>query len=131
MKGGSIMNNIIEYIKNAKTAFQTYIDKDDIDYNLCKKIYDYIQNAENLNDNEKNELDEFINENTIRIINIANIYTNPENKKTLKKQFIKMMPLTIAKPDSRIYKANGNFSSLNSQNIKRPIKIKTYPKKAA
>ncbi len=125
------MNNIIEYIKNAKTAFQTYIDKDDIDYNLCKKIYDYIQNAENLNDNEKNELDEFINENTIRIINIANIYTNPENKKTLKKQFIKMMPLTIAKPDSRIYKANGNFSSLNSQNIKRPIKIKTYPKKAA
>lgn len=125
------MNNIIEYIKNAKTAFQTYIDKDDIDYNLCKKIYDYIQNAENLNDNEKNELDEFINENTIRIINIANIYTNPENKKTLKKQFIKMMPLTIAKPDSRIYKASGNFSSLNSQNIKRPIKIKTYPKKAA
>lgn len=131
MKGGSIMNNIIEYAKSAKEAFKAYVDKNEIDYELCKKMYDYIQNIKTLNTEEKEELDDFINENKVNIVHLGNIYSF--NKKTLKKQLIRMIPLTTSKPNGRIYKANGNFSAFATENIKNPIKIikKTYPKKAA
>ena len=126
MKGGSIMNNIIEYAKEAKNAFKTYINSQEIDNDLCEKIYEYIQKIESLDDTEKEELDAFINNNTFSVV--ANIYINKERKKTLKNQLIRMTPFSIAKPDSRIYKARGDLSPLiNPQNQK----IKLMRKKAA
>ncbi len=123
------MNNLVEYTKEAKKAFKTYINSDESNYDLCEKIYEYIQKIENLNSDEKNELDSFINENTFSIV--ANIYTDKNRKKTLKKQLIRMTPFNLAKPDSRIYRANGDFSQFISSKNKQSIKIKTYPKKMA
>lgn len=124
------MNNVIDYAKEASKAFKTYISNNqNIDINLCQKIYNYIQNIEYITKTEKKELDIFINENSFDIIHLANIYTNPERKKTLKKQLMRMIPINVSKSNKRIYEARGNISSLININNKKAIKIKrkTYP----
>lgn len=127
------MNVVIEYAKKASTAFKTYTKGETIDYDLCEKIYEYIQNIENLNKEEKDELDTFITNNTFHVVHLANIYINQERKKTLKKQLIRMIPISMSKSDGKIYEARGNFSSLENFNYKKPLKIKTktYAKNVA
>lgn len=123
------MNNIIDYAKQAQKAFKNYLKNNKIDYKTCEKIYNYINSIESITPEEKNELDKFINDNSFDTIHLANIYINNERKKTLKKQFIRMIPISMAKPDGKIYKANGNFTGLIHSNYqKQMIKIKTYPK---
>ena len=124
------MNNIIDYAKQAQKAFKNYLKNNEIDYKTCEKIYNYINSIESITPEEKKELDKFINDNYFDTIHLANIYTNNERKKTLKKQFIRMIPISMAKPDGKIYKASGNFTPfINLNNKKQAIKIKTYPKK--
>ncbi len=120
------MNSIIEYVKTAREALQSYILNDRYDYKTCEKFYSYIKNIDHLDKDKQEELDKFIIENKPNIIHLADIYTN---ETTLKNQLTRMRPFTLGKPSGRIYKANGNFAQFKAQNIKQQIKIKTYPKK--
>ncbi|MBR3199030.1 MAG: hypothetical protein IKG27_03350 [Bacilli bacterium] len=126
------MNNKINYIKSAKKAFETYVENPEYNYETCEKIYNFINNFDSLNDEEKKELENFITDNTYDTIYLANLYTNPINKKNLKKQLIRMIPISLSKPTGNIFEANGDFTLYTNRTIeKQPIKIKTYPKKAA
>ncbi len=124
------MNNKIRYLKSAKEALESYIENPDYDYKTCEKIYGYINNLEALTKEEKEQLDNFINSNLYDTTYLANIYTNPMNRKSLRKQLLRMIPINLSKSNENIYQANGDFS-LYTNTKKEPIKIKTYPKKSA
>ena len=120
------MNNVLEYAKDARNAFSTYMEKSECDYSVCERIYNYIKNIELLNDSEKKDLDSFISQNTIKVVHLANVYSISDEK-SLKR----MVPINLEKPSANIYEAHGDFESLLSKREVRTIKIKTYPKKAA
>ena len=119
------MTELINLLKNAKAAYQYYINNNEkIDFQKCEKILDYIENIEKINNIQKDELLEFINENTFETIHLANIYIDPLEKEFLNKRLTRMIPIHPSKTDGRIYKAKGNFSSLTVAKPKEEVKVK-------
>lgn len=121
------MKNILEFAKKAKEAYINYINGQ---YNpdVCKKISTYINKLENLTEEEKEELTQFINENTTNIEHVADIQIPGDNKHSIKTKFKRIVPMKLSKPSGKIYKAKGNFENIIKPNnivkIRRLTKFK-------
>ncbi|MBR3362461.1 MAG: hypothetical protein IKG40_00880 [Bacilli bacterium] len=119
------MKNILEFAKKAKEAYINYINGP-YDPEECKRISDYINNIDNLTEEEENELTEFINANVINLEHVADIQIPEDNKKTVKSRLDRMKPMKISKTQGRIYEAKGHFEKLIGQ--KNVIKIRRLTK---
>lgn len=124
------MKNTIEFAKKAREAFINYVSGS-FNTAICRKISNYIKNIEHLTEEEEQELIEFINANTINTEHVADIHI-PEDKRSVKTKFKRIVPMKLSKPSGKIYKANGNFKNIIKQNnvvkIRRLTKFK--PKKS-
>ena len=119
------MKIILEFAKKAKEAYINYINGP-YDPEECKKISDYINNIDNLTEEEENELTEFINANVINLEHVADIQIPEDNKRTVKSKFNRIIPMKLSRPSGKIYKANGNFRYLSKQN--NVVKIRKLTK---
>lgn len=125
------MKNIIELAKKAKEAYINYISGP-FNTDICNKINEYINKLENLNEEEINELTNFINENTIVQEHIADIHIPEDRNRTVKSKFKRIIPMKLSKPAGKIYKANGKFKNIVKQNnvVKIRRLTKFNPKKS-
>lgn len=119
------MKNIITYAKKAREAYINYINTENYDTKICEEISNYIKNIENLTDNESNKLITFINKNIENIKHIADVYV-PEDNRSIKTKFKRIIPMKLSKTQSNIYKAKGKFENMLEQN--KTIKIRKLTK---
>ncbi|MBR2840430.1 MAG: hypothetical protein IKF01_01005 [Bacilli bacterium] len=128
------MNNLIKKAKEVNEALKNYVASDDVDMTLCEKIFEYVQNIENLNEKEILELDKFIEENSFDEVHLANIYLVGLSDEILKKRLNRMRPFRASKTPSNIYEARGDIERLNKAKVDKEIKLnvkrKTYVKVA-
>lgn len=128
------MNTIIKKAKEANKAFKNYVANGKVDMSLCEKIFEYVQNIENLKEKEILELDKFIEDNSFDEVHLANIYLVGLSDEILKKRLIRMRPFRASKTPSNIYEARGDIEKLNNAKVDKEIKInvkrKTYVKVA-
>ena len=123
------MKKTSEYLKIIKEAYNNYISNENIDINVCQRIYNYIQNIEYLSKEEQLDLDNFINENRVQEIHLANIYLDSKIKNKLEKQLKKMKPYKyVSKVNDRIYEAKGNFNEYVGQKPVKQMKVKVKRK---
>lgn len=124
------MKDIIEFAKKAREAYINYMSGQ-FNTAVCKKISNYINNIENLSEEEEQELIEFINANTINTEHVADIQI-PEDNRSVKAKFNRIIPMKLSKPSSKINKAKGNFNNIIKKNnivkIRKLTKFK--PKKS-
>lgn len=93
----------LTYLKDIKEALKTYSEEHHtLDFELVQRIYGYTNNLDTLTPNEKQELDEFIAENTISIKHLANLYLDKKGKEDLNQRLNRMLPIQITKPQSNI-----------------------------
>ena len=103
----------IVYLKNLKNAFKTYNNENDIiDFELVQKMYDYANRLDELTNEEKQQLDNFIAENTISIKHLANIYLDKKGEEDLNRRLNRMLPIQITKPQSNIKFLKGKENEL-------------------
>ena len=124
------MDDIISYAKDAQEAFKNYVNSGDIDLDLCHKIYDDISRIELLDTKSREELDSFINNNTIDEIPLSVGLESDEYSKYIRR----MLPVKLSKHNKHIYRAEGNFYSVVADEpspITVKVKRKTYAKKSA
>ena len=128
------MNNLIKKAKEVNEALKNYVASDDVDMTLCEKIFEYVQNIENLNEKEILELDKFIEENSFDEVHLANIYLVGLSDEILKKRLNRMRPFRASKTPSNIYEVRGDIERLNKAKVDKEIKLnvkrKTYVKVA-
>ncbi len=124
----------LTYLKEISNAFRNYQDiNKELDLNLLNKIYGYTLKIDDLNEDEKIELDNFIKENQFSINHIANIFLDKEKKINLDKRLKFMCPIALASTPSVVKSLKGKTESLKEIFRKeKSIKIlcKTYPKAA-
>lgn len=124
----------LTYLKEVSIAFRNYQDiNEKLDLNLLNKIYGYTLRIDDLTEDEKIELDNFIKENQISINHIANIFLDKEKKVNLDKRLKFMCPIALAPTPSVVKSLKGKTESLKEIFRKeKSIKIlcKTYPKAA-
>ena len=127
----------IVYLKNLKNAFKTYDDENDIiDFELVQKMYDYANRLDELTNEEKQQLDNFIAENTISIKHLANIYLDKKGEEDLNRRLNRMLPIQITKPQSNIKflkgKENELIEAMHQENMVKVLckTRKKYPKAA-
>lgn len=124
--------NIINKAKDASEAFKNYLKTDFMDVKLCERIYGYIQNIENLTNDERDDLDQFINDNLYDEVHLADIYLVTSSRETLNKRLKRMIPFTAFKLDN-VREAKGdilNVTKTKQQEITVNVKRKTYVKAA-
>lgn len=128
------MHNL-EYLKKFQNALNAYNEENqNVDIKLARKMYEYITNFDNLNNTQKQKLNNFIDENTISIKHLANIYLDENGINYLHKQLRRMKPLMISKPKLNIRIVEGKELLLNEIiNQNTPVKVlcKTKIQKAA
>ncbi len=128
------MHNL-EYLKKFQNALNAYNEENqNVDIKLARKMYEYITNFDNLNNTQKQKLNNFIDENTISIKHLANIYLDETGINYLHKQLRRMKPLMISKPKLNIRIVEGKELLLNEIiNQNTPVKVlcKTKIQKAA
>lgn len=124
--------NLIEIAKEARKIVEKNLNATDINLDICKKIYYYIQNIDNLNEKEIADLDAIIKENSVETVHLADIYIIGSRKTALKKRLNRIKPFKVSKLDSRVYEARGDILKLANTNRKREIRVKkiTYAKNA-
>lgn len=127
----------IVYLKNLKNAFKTYNNENDIiDFELVQKMYDYANRLDELTNEEKQQLDNFIAENTISIKHLANIYLDKKGEEDLNRRLNRMLPIQITKPQSNIKflkgKENELIEAMHQENMVKVLckTRKKYPKAA-
>lgn len=127
----------IVYLKNLKNAFKTYNNENDIiDFELVQKMYDYANRLDELTNEEKQQLDNFIAENTISIKHLANIYLDKKGEEDLNRRLNRMLPIQITKPQSNIKFLKGKENELiEAMHQGNMVKVlcktrKKYPKAA-
>ncbi len=125
----------IVYLKNLKNAFKTYNNENDIiDFELVQKMYDYANRLDELTNEEKQQLDNFIAENTISIKHLANIYLDKKGEEDLNRRLNRMLPIQITKPQSNIKflkgKENELIEAMHQENMVKVLckTRKKYPK---
>ena len=124
------MNNIIQYAKKAGEAFKNYIsNNDNVDYEYCQRISGFVNNIENLSEEQSKELTDFINANTFDIVHLADVYTIDDSRYSLETRLKRMNPFKVSKPPYRIHEAKGkgDFSKLISIE-NEPIKVRKLKK---
>lgn len=127
------METVISYAKEAAEAFKYYVSINGID-ETSKKIYQYIQDINSLNEEEKNELDVFISDYTVDNEHVADIvYMTDNGREGLFKSLNRMKPFVSSKPSERFYEARGEALQIVKNNDQKTVKVikRTYPKKAA
>lgn len=128
------MHNL-EYLKKFQNALNAYNEENqNVDIKLARKMYEYITNFDNLSNTQKQKLNNFIDENTISIKHLANIYLDENGINYLHKQLRRMKPLMISKPKLNIRIVEGKELLLNEIiNQNTPVKVlcKTKIQKAA
>ena len=103
----------LAYLKSIAEALKTYNDEHDVlNFELVQKIYGYTNNLDTLTPSEKQELDEFIAENTISIKHLANIYLDKKGEEDLSHRLNRMLPIQITKPQSNIKFLKGKENEL-------------------
>lgn len=124
--------NKLAYLKNLKDAFKTYNDENDvIDFELVQKMYDYANHLDKLTDEEKQQLDDFIAENTISIEHLANIYLDKKGEENLSHLLTRMFPIQVTKPQCKIKFIKGKENILTEaiyQSNKMKVLCKTKKK---
>lgn len=124
------MKDIISYAKEAQEAFKNYINSGDVDFNLRDKVYADISRIETLDNDSREELDEFINNYGSKEIPLF-VGLNFDR---FSKFFRGMLPLNLSRDNKGIYSARGNFTSVvtdKSPSFTVKVKRKTYAKKSA
>ena len=98
----------LTYLKEVSNAFRNYQDiNEELDLNLLNKIYGYSLRIDDLTEDEKIELDNFIKENQISINHIANIFLDKEKKLNLDKRLKFMCPIALAPTPSVVKSLKG------------------------
>ena len=93
----------LAYLKGISEALKTYDSEHAvIDFELVQKIYNYANNIDNLTEEQLNELEDFINENTVSIKHLANLYLDKKGEADLNNRLNRMLPIQITKPQCRI-----------------------------
>ncbi len=93
----------LSYLKSVQSALKTYREENKtIDYELVRKIYNYANKIDNLTNKEKDELDQFIAENTISIHHLANIFLDKKGEEDLNHRITRMVPIQLTKPQSNV-----------------------------
>ena len=115
----------LEYLKRFQNALKTYNEENQTtDIDLAQKMYDYITNFDNLNENQKQKLNDFIEENTVSFKHLANLYLDENGILHLHKQLRRMKPFIITKPKSNMRVVKGNELLLNEAiNKSVPVKV--------
>lgn len=125
----------LAYLKNLKDAFKTYNDENDvIDFELIQRMYDYANRLDELTDVERQQLDDFLAENTISIEHLANIYLDKKGEENLNHMLTRMYPIQVTKPQCRIRFIKGKESILTGaiyQENKMKVLCKTRKKMVA
>ena len=104
----------LEYLKNFQSALKTYTEENQIiDIEKMRQIYEYATNLDNLTPLEKQQLDDFINDNTISITHLANIYLDENGISHLNYQLKRMMPMQVTKPQCKMRFLKGNETTLS------------------
>ena len=103
----------LAYLKSISEALKTYNDEHEVlDFELVQRIYGYTTDLDALTPDEKQELDEFIAENTISIKHLANLYLDKKSEKDLNRRLNRMLPIRITKPQSNIKFIRGKEDTL-------------------
>lgn len=119
----------LNYLKDTQEALKTYSEEHNtLDFDLIQKIYGFTENIDNLTKSEFQLLDDFIAENTISIHHLANIYLDKKGEENLNQMLMKMLPLQITKPQSKIRYIKGKEESLTGA-IFQVNKVKVLCKK--
>lgn len=125
----------LEYLKDIQKALKTYNEEHDtIDFSLIQKIYNHANNLDNLDMQSIQELNDFIENNTISITHLANIYLDENGKKILNKTLNKIVPFKVSKPQSHIKFIKSKESSIIKflyQNKKVKVLCKTKQQQKA
>lgn len=118
----------LTYLKEISEALRVYNDENEnIDFELIQKIYGYASNLENLSEEEKRELDDFIAANTFSIRHLASLYLDEAGRKNLNHQLARMAPIQMTKPQSHIKLIKGSESALREV-LKAETKVKVLCK---
>ena len=118
----------LTYLKEISEALRVYNDENEnIDFELIQKIYGYASNLENLSEEEKRELDDFIAANTFSIRHLASLYLDEAGRKNLNRQLTRMAPIQMTKPQSHIKLIKGSESALKEA-LKDETKVKVLCK---
>lgn len=125
--------NTNDYIKQAANAFKNYQNTHDVpDMKFIRKIYEYILKIDELSEEEKNQLNDFIKNNQIDLSHIANVYLNSNNQENFKKRLMWMYPFHLSKPKSSIRKVKCNINIIrNLVKEKEKVKMLCRSQKAA
>ncbi len=108
-----MQKNKLTYLKNIREALNTYNEENDVlDLEYIQKIYGYANNLEHLSLDEYKDLDEFIAENTISIEHLANIFLDKKGEENLNFKLIRMIPIQVTKPQSKIRVIKGKENEL-------------------
>lgn len=108
-----MQKNKLTYLKNIREALNTYNEENDaLDLEYIQKIYRYANNLEHLSLDEYKDLDEFIAENTISIEHLANIFLDKKGEENLNFKLIRMIPIQVTKPQSKIRVIKGKENEL-------------------
>lgn len=126
----------LEYLKRIQAALNTYNTENQIiDLPKIRQIYEYTTHLDDLTDMQKQQLNDFIDENTISIQHLANIYLDEQGIHNLNQQLKRMRPIQITKPqcNMRFIKGNKNVltEAINPTNrVKVLCKTKNQQKAA-
>lgn len=126
----------LEYMKRFRSALTTYQEENQtVDLPKIRQIYEYANNFDNLTAKQKEQLDTFIDENTISITHLANIYLDENGISNLTKQLKRIRPIQITKPQCNIRFIKGDidilYNAINPVNrVKVLCKTKKQPKAA-
>lgn len=126
----------LEYLKRIQAALNTYNTENQIiDLPKIRQIYEYTTHLDDLTDMQKQQLNDFIDENTISIQHLANIYLDEQGIHNLNQQLKRMRPIQITKPqcNMRFIKGNENVltEAINPTNrVKVLCKTKNQQKAA-
>lgn len=133
MYWGDYVEAIISYARDAAEAFKYYVSINGID-ECSKKMYQFIQNINNLSDEDKVDLDLFISENTVDVKHLADItYISESRQEGIFNSLMRMKPFKVSKPEQRFCEARGNGLQIVKSNTKETVKVfkRTYPKNMA
>lgn len=110
----NMLKTKLAYLKGTSEALKTYNSEHPvIDFELVQKIYNYANNIDNLTEEQLNELEGFINENTVSIKHLANLYLDKKGKADLNNRLNRMLPIQITKPQCRIKFVKGKVETLS------------------
>ncbi len=105
----------LKYLKKISEALKIYNKENEtIDFQLVQKVYQYATNFDHLTPEELQTLDNFIEENSVNITHLATLYLDKKGKENLNNRLIRMLPIQITKPQSKIKLIKGKEKDLNN-----------------